>query len=73
MENKKMHEEDREKWIEVFSNGDVWELEKIEQKLVAKRTNNDPQDYTEDELTDNGISTLTERARLMGLELEIED
>ena len=40
------------KWIEVFSQGDVWELEEMDGKLIGRCTGNDASDYEENELID---------------------
>lgn len=55
-------------WLEVFSQGDIWELEERDGKLYAKFTGNDASDYDADELVDNGISDVESRAQQMGLE-----
>jgi hypothetical protein len=62
-----MTNEKNEKWVEVFSQGDVWELTAKEGELLGYLTTNDASDYEADELADNGISTVYERARAMGL------
>ena len=62
MTNKK-----NEKWVEVFSQGDVWELTAKEGGLLGYLTTNDASDYEPDELVDNGIATVYERAKSMGL------
>jgi len=67
-EIKKKEEIESEKWVEVFSNGDVWELQKSGKYLFGRRTYDDPSDFDEDELVDNGISDFEEKARIMGLE-----
>lgn len=58
----------KEKWLEVFSQGDVWELEAVGGFLYGLLTGNDSFDYGEGEVADNGISNVRERARMMGLE-----
>ena len=58
---------ENEKWIECFSQGDVWEIEVRDGKLLGYLTSNDPSDYEPSELVDNGISTIYERAKGMGL------
>ena len=61
---------ERQKWIEIFSQGDIWELEQRDGKLFAMRIEGaEAENYSKDELSDNGISTVRERARIMGLEL----
>ena len=55
------------KWIEIFSDGSIWELEKVGNRLVGIRQENDADAYEEDELCDNGISTPENRAKVMGL------
>ncbi len=60
---------ENEKWIEIFSQGDIWELEVIGNELRAYETGNDHSDYEESKLSDNGISTVEERAQIMGLTL----
>lgn len=62
-----------QKWIEVFSQGDVWELEEIDGKLYGRFTGNDPSDYEPDELVDNGVADVEQRAKEMGLEFEEEE
>lgn len=62
-----MGEKKEMKWIEIFSQGDIWELEKVGNKLLGFRTENDADAYKEDELCDNGISTVEQRAKDMGL------
>ena len=62
-------ETENKKWIEVFSQGDVWELEEIDGKLYATFTRNDASDYDADDLIDNGVSDVEQRAKEMGLEL----
>ena len=57
-----------EKWVEVFSQGDVWEIEVRDGKLMAYSTTIDPSYYDESELVDNGISSVYERAKSMRLE-----
>ena len=59
-----------ERWIEVFSQGDVWRLEALDGVLYGLHVSNDSVDYEESELADNGIGTVQERARMMGLEFE---
>ena len=36
---------ENEKWIECFSQGDVWEIEVRDGKLLGYLTSNDPSDY----------------------------
>ena len=60
----------RKKWMEIFSQGDIWELEERDGKLLAMRIEGaEAENYSKDELADNGISSVRERARMMGLEL----
>ena len=60
------------KWIEIFSQGDIWELESIGSTLYAERMDWDfSERYDDEEIADNGISGLGERARLMGLALVV--
>jgi len=66
METEKM---ETGKWIEVFSQGDIWELEEVNGNLRAYLTRNESEDYDDDELCDNGISNVSERARMMRLKL----
>ena len=63
----------QEKWIEIFSQGDIWELRVIGNELRAFLTGNDHSDYEIEELVDNGISTVNERAKSMGLKLVVID
>ena len=66
--------ETNEIWFEVFSQGDIWELEQRDGKLLAMRIEGaEAEDYSEDELADNGISTVQERVKIMGLELVEHD
>ncbi len=60
---------ENEKWIEIFSQGDIWELEVDGDVLQAFYTGNDHSDYEPDELVDNGISDVYERSRMMRLRL----
>ena len=61
---------ERKKWMEIFSQGDIWELEERDGKLLAMRIEGaEAENYSNDELADNGISSVRERARMMGLEL----
>ena len=60
---------EQKKWLEIFSQGDIWELEVDGDTLRAYETGNDHSDYDPDELSDNGISDVHERARMMGLKL----
>ena len=61
-------EEDNKIWIEVFSQGDVWELTINGKKLIAT-PGSDASDYDADELIDNGVGDLEIRAKQLGLEL----
>jgi len=67
-----MNTTESEKWFEVFSNGHVWKLKKFGNYLFGRRIYNDPSDFDEDELVDNGISDFEEKARMMGLEPIVE-
>ena len=61
---------EQQKWMEIFSQGDIWELKQRDGKLLAMRIEGaEAENYSNDELVDNGISTVKERARIMGLEL----
>ena len=62
--------ETQNKWIEVFSQGDVWELEESDRMLYGMYTGNDVSDYEENEVIDNGVSSVFERADIMGLEFQ---
>ena len=62
--------ETQNKWIEVFSQGDVWELEESDGMLYGMYTGNDVSDYEENEVIDNGVSSVFERADIMGLEFQ---
>lgn len=58
------------KWLEVFEDGDVWELEEEDGKLLGYHTGNDASDYDSDELVDNGISSPQEKAKMMHLKFQ---
>lgn len=57
-----------EKWFEVFSRLDVWELEIRGQKLRGYLTANQLSDFEPEQIVNNGVSTVFERAKSMGLE-----
>jgi len=73
MENEKMDIEkeierlDAERWIEMFSDGSIWELQKLFKYLVGKRIYNSMFDLPQGEVVDNGVSDLTMKAKIMKL------
>jgi len=74
MENEKMDIEkeierlDTERWIEVFSDGSVWELQKIFKYLVGKKMYKSVSGLPWGEVVvDNGVFDLTMKAKIMGL------
>jgi len=67
MEKTEKEEIESDKWFEVFSSGDVWELQKTGCYLFGRRTYDDPSNFDEYELIDNGISDFEEKARIMSL------
>jgi len=62
-----MTTKENEKWFEVFSSGDVWELKKSGNRLLGRKTYDDPSYFDVDEVFDYGIPDFEEKARIMGL------
>ena len=61
-----------EKWLEQFSGGDIWELREDREKgiLYGEFKSDSIAGYEEDEIVDNGISSVHSRAELMGLNFQ---
>ena len=64
-----MTNKNSEKWLEQFSGGDIWELREDREKgiLYGEYKNDSIEGYEEEEIADNGISSVQARAELMGL------
>jgi hypothetical protein len=57
-------------WFEVFKNGEVWELHKLDNLLEGRKMCNDITEIPDGisiELVDNGVSDFNEKADLLGL------
>ncbi len=59
-----------EAWYEVFSNGDVYLLRSNGKTLKATYIRKDPSDFPKGLLVDNGVATVQDRAKMMGLKLK---
>ena len=54
-------------WTEIFQDGSIWELEKKDGKLLGYRTDYEVDEFAHMRFVDNGISTVQQRAKDMGL------
>ena len=62
-----MGEKKEMKWTEIFQDGIIWELEKKDGKLLGYRTDYEVDEFDHMRFADNGISTVQQRAKDMGL------
>jgi len=57
-------------WFEVFKNGEVWELQKLDNLLKGRKMSNDITEIPDGmsiEVVDNGVSDFETKAKVLGL------